>query len=62
MSRALIINIGELYTGDLAAPTNKAKSLLIEDGRIAAFDPHNPGDCEVVIDACGTAVLPGIVK
>jgi enamidase len=61
MPRVLITDIGECFTGDLAAPLSPARSLLIEDGRIAAFDPVNPGDCEVVIDAQRSAVMPGIV-
>ncbi len=61
MSRVLIQNIGELYTGDLASPVSNAKSIFIEDGRVAAFDAPDPGDCEVVIDARGSAVMPGIV-
>ncbi len=39
MTRTLISGIGELFTGDLTAPMSDASALLIEDGRIAAFDP-----------------------
>jgi enamidase len=61
MPRVLINNIGEFFTGDLASPISPARSLLIEEGRVAAFDPADPGDCEVVIDARGSAVMPGLV-
>lgn len=61
MPRVLIRNIGELFTGDLAMPRRQASALLIEDGRIAAFDPDHPGECEVVIDAAGSAVVPGLI-
>ncbi len=59
--KTLIGNIGELFTGDLAAPLSNASSLLIEDGCVAAFDP--PADCQrdVEIDAAGGAVLPGLI-
>ena len=61
MPRVLIENIGEFFTGDLVAPASAVHSLLIEDGRIAAFDPASPGECEVIIDARGSAVMPGLV-
>ena len=65
MSRLIIENIGEFFTGDIAAPTAALTSLLIEDGRIAALDPAaveaaRPS-CERIIDAAGGAVLPGLV-
>jgi len=61
MTRTLIRNIGELFTGDLAAPTAPVKSLLIADGRIEEFDPPADSPCELTIDARGAAVLPGLV-
>lgn len=61
MNRAYIKNIGELYTGDLASPTSGAKTLLVEGGKIAAFDVPEPDGCDVVIDARENAVMPGIV-
>ena len=61
MSTTLIRNIGEFFTGDLGAPTASVSSLLIEDGRIAAFDPPADAKAEVEIDAKGAAVLPGLV-
>ncbi len=61
MPRVLIENIGEVFTGDIAAPLAAARTLLVEDGRIAAFDPPAPGACDATIDARGAAVLPGLV-
>src|SRR5690242_7984449 len=61
MARILITNIGELYTGDLASPTRASRSLLVEDGRIAAFDPADAGEVDGELDARGGAVLPGLV-
>ena len=61
MHSTLIANIGEFFTGDIAAPVADVSSLLIEDGRIAALDPPAGHDAHVTIDAKGGAVLPGIV-
>ena len=61
MTRTLISNIGELFTGDLAAPLSSASSLLIADGRIAAFDPPADVERDVEIDSGGAAVLPGLI-
>lgn len=63
MARILIENIGEFFTGDLAAPSAPVSSLLIEDGRIKALDaPESAGDDGIVrIDAAGAAVMPGLV-
>ncbi len=56
----LIRNIGEFFTGDLARPTAPVRSLLIEDGRIAALDPDIDA-ADIVLDAAGGAVMPGLV-
>jgi len=61
MKRTLIHNIGELFTGDLAAPRAQARALSIADGRIEAFDPPEASGYDTVIDAAGAAVLPGLV-
>src|SRR4051794_22705406 len=57
----LIKNIGEFFTGDLAQPQKLVGSLLIEDGRIIALDPHSATTADSVIDAGGSAVMPGLV-
>src|SRR5690348_5519866 len=59
--RTLVANIGEFFTGDIAAPTAPVRALLIEGGRIAALDPPAGTACERTIDARGGAVLPGLV-
>jgi enamidase len=59
--RTIVANIGEFFTGDIAAPTAPVRSLLIEDGRIAALDPPAETTCDGVLDARGGAVLPGLI-
>ena len=61
MTRTLIQNIGEFFTGDLMMPMLNASALLIEDGRIADFDPPTDIQIDLVIDARGAAVLPGLI-
>lgn len=61
MSTILISNIGEAFTGDIAAPTAEISGLLIEGNRIAALNPPAATPADMVIDAKGAAVLPGIV-
>ena len=65
MPRTLIRNIGEFFTGDIGRPVAEARSVLVEEGLIAALDPHDldafASKCDVVIDARGAAVLPGLV-
>lgn len=58
----LIKNIGEFFTGDLTHPLAPVTSIRIENGRISALDPSpDQGREEVVLDAAGGAVLPGLV-
>ncbi len=61
MSRLLVRNIGELFSGDLAKPLLDETAILIEDGRIAGFDAGAVRDVDRVIDAKGAAVMPGLV-
>jgi enamidase len=61
MMRTLVQNIGEFFTGDIAAPTAPVQALLIENGRIAALDPPENTQAGRVLDAAGGAVLPGLV-
>ena len=56
----LIKNIGEFFTGDLARPMLPVKSILIENGKIAALDPAEQ-KADKVLDAAGGAVMPGLV-
>ncbi|HUB95799.1 MAG TPA: amidohydrolase family protein [Stellaceae bacterium] len=61
MTRTLIRNIGEFFTGELAAPMAPVRTLLIEAGRIASLDPPAGVAADRVLDAAGGAVLPGLV-
>lgn len=61
MSRLLIRNIGEFFTGDLAAPQAHVHSLLVEDARIAALNPAESIRADQILDAGGSAVMPGLV-
>ena len=51
MTTLLIKNIGEFFTGDLANPKAPVRTILIEDGHIAALDPPEAGNAERIIDA-----------
>jgi enamidase len=61
MKTMLIKNIGEFFTGDLARPIAPVTALRIENGRIAALDPPPDQTADIVLDAAGGAVLPGLV-
>ena len=59
-----IMNIGTLVSGDLAAGVLAADSVLVEDGRIARIgDRGQTGahQADVVLDAKGTTVMPGLI-
>jgi hypothetical protein len=60
LSRLLIKNIGEFFTGDIAQPQASVHSLLVEDGRIGALDPQETTGADRVLDAGGSAVMPGL--
>ena len=61
MSTLLIRNIGEFFTGDIARPQADVKSLLIDGNKIAALDPPADTKADAIIDAGGSAVMPGLV-
>ena len=61
MTRTLISNIGECFTGDIASPTADISSLMIADGCIEAFDPPADSPHDREIDAGGIAVMPGLI-
>ena len=61
MSTLLIKNIGEFFTGDIAAPQAAVTSLLIDGAKIAALDPPADTKADAVLDAGGSAVMPGLV-
>ena len=59
--KTLIRNIGQLVSGDIRKPRLDADSLLIAEGRIAALGRGLDADADVVIDAHGTTVMPGLI-
>jgi amidohydrolase family protein len=61
VSTLLIKNIGEFFTGDIARPQAAVTSLLIDGAKIAALDPPADTKTDSVLDAGGSAVMPGLV-
>lgn len=61
MSSLLVNNIAEFFTGNLAHPRLPVTSILIENSRIAAFDPPSGQRADATLDAGGSAVMPGLV-
>lgn len=59
--RTLITGIGQLVSGDIGRPLLDADSIVIRDGRIEAIGRGLEGDADVVIDAHGTTVIPGLI-
>ena len=59
--KTLIRNIGQIVSGDVAAPLLDGDSIAIEDGRIAAVGRGLDGDADTVVDAQGTTVIPGLI-
>jgi enamidase len=61
VSTLLIKNIGEFFTGDISRPQAPIASLLIDRNTIAALDPPADTRADAIIDAGGSAVMPGLV-
>jgi enamidase len=61
VSTLLIKSIGEFFTGDIARPQAAVTSLLIDGEKIAALDPPADTKADAVLDAGGSAVMPGLV-
>lgn len=59
--RTLITGIAQLVSGDIGRPLLDADSILIGDGRIEAIGRGLDDDADVVIDARGTTVIPGLI-
>ena len=59
--RTLITDIGQVVSGDIDRPLLDADSIVIRDGRIEAIGRGLDEDADVVIDACGTTVIPGLI-
>lgn len=64
MSSLAIINLGMILSGDLAQPLLEGDCLVAEDGKISQVGTAsqlNPNDADTVIDAAGSAVMPGLI-
>jgi enamidase len=62
MSRLAIINIGKLVSGDLENGLLDADSLICEDAIISRIGRAlEVSGADVVIDALGTTVIPGLI-
>jgi enamidase len=59
--RTLITGIGQVVSGDVDAPLIDADSIAIVDGRIEAVARGLAGEADVVIDAKGSTVMPGLI-
>jgi enamidase len=59
--KTLIKNAGLIVSGDIAKPLLDADSIVIADGKIAAVGQGLDGDADTVIDAKGSAVIPGLI-
>jgi enamidase len=60
-----ITNIGAIVSGDIAAPLAEGDAIVVRDGLIAYVGAADgvplPGTDEVVIDAAGATVMPGLI-
>ena len=64
MSSLAIINAGMILSGDLSQPVLEGDCVVTENGKISAVGHAaqlNPGGSDTVIDASGSAVLPGLI-
>jgi len=59
--KTLVKNIGLIVSGDIAAPLLDGDSIVIVDGTIAAVGRGLDSDADTVIDAKGSAVIPGLI-
>src|SRR5262245_8779906 len=59
--KPLIVNIGQIASGDIARPLLDGDAIAIEDGQITAVGRGLDGDADTVIDAAGATVIPGLI-
>jgi enamidase len=59
--KTLIRNIGQIVSGDIARPRLDGDSLVVADGRIVAVGRGLDGEADVVVDAQGTTLIPGLI-
>ena len=59
--KTLIRNIGTLVSGDIRRPILDADSIQIAGGRITAVGKGIEDTADVVVDARGSTVIPGLI-
>lgn len=59
--RTLVTGLGQVVSGDIAAPLVDADSILVEDGRFVAIGTGLDDDADIVVDAKGAAAFPGLI-
>ena len=59
--KTLIRNIGQIVSGDITHPVVDADSLLARDGVIIGLGRRLEDDADLVVDAKGSTVMPGLV-
>ncbi len=64
MSSLAVVNAGLIASGDLARPVLEGNCVLVEDGKISEIGDAarlKARDADTVIDAAGSAVMPGLI-
>lgn len=66
MSSLAVVNAGLIASGDLARPVLEGNCVLVEDGKISGIGDAArlnalDADADTVIDAAGSAVMPGLI-
>jgi len=59
--RTLITGIGQLVSGDVTAPLLEGDSILVDGTTITAIGTGLDDGADVVIDAAGATVIPGLI-
>jgi enamidase len=59
--KTLIRNIGQIVSGDIAEPLLDGDSIVTADGTIVAVGRGLDDDADIVIDARGSTVVPGLI-
>jgi enamidase len=59
--RVEIVNIGNILSGDIAAPEASGDCLVLNDGKIESVGTAASSECDVTIDAGGAMVMPGLI-
>jgi len=59
--KVAVFNIGMILTGDIAAPVASGDTITMEGGKIVSIGSGGSGHADVVIDAGGMTVMPGLI-